>query len=124
MVNYPHAKIDVQFDEWGCPTYTFDLANAIYQLCSDSNTTEKPPFGIYHLVNEGATTKANFVSKIMEFAKSKTEVVPVPVKALLRVAKRPNFAVLSNTKRPKLRFWQEALQECMISMGCYHREMP
>lgn len=124
MVNYPHPKIDVQHDEWGCPTYTFDLANAIYKLCKDALTTEKPPFGIYHFVNEGATTKAAFVGKILEFAKSKTEVVPVPVKALLKTAKRPQFAILANTKRPKMRFWQEALQECMISMGYYNREMP
>lgn len=123
LLHSKHSSIDVSFNEWACPTYTFDLAQAIYSLCQDAMTVNRPPHGIYHLVNEGATTKAHFISKILEFAKSPIEVVPVPSNQLLTTLKRPIMGVLINSKRPKLRMWQQALRECMISMGYYNREM-
>lgn len=122
ILSYSYPKLDVPFNEWSCPTYVFDLAHAIHALCRDALTTEKPPSGIYHLVNEGATTKANFVNKILELAQSNIEVIPVDVGKLINAVKRPTYGVLANTKRPKLRFWQTALHDCMTRMG-YCREM-
>jgi dTDP-4-dehydrorhamnose reductase len=99
-------EINVVGDQHGSPTYTRDLAKAIFKL-----THEQSPFGIYHLTNGGVATWAEFASEIFRIME-----MPVKVNAVTTVeyptkAERPAFSILRNTKRPLLRNWQEALKD-------------
>lgn len=106
-------------DEVNSFTFIPDLANEIVKFL-----TEEPAYGIYHVVNAGTGSwydlaKEIFLAQGWQVQEgtqpadgSKTIVIEKIVGSQYpRPAKRPAYAVLENTKRPQLRFWQEALRE-------------
>lgn len=99
-------SLKVVNDEINSITYAPDLAKSVVELIK-----AKPPFGIYHLVNEGFATWYEFAKEIFSIKNINIEVTPVPGSEFPRPAKRPARAVINNTKLPKLRTWQEALKE-------------
>lgn len=103
-------EIKVVNDQFGKPTYSLDLAKATKELIE-----KKFKRGIYHLVNEGATNWFEFAKKIFEIKNIKIKVLPISSKELKRLAKRPKYSILLNTKFPSLRRWEEALEEYLIS---------
>lgn len=103
-------EVRVVNDQISKPTYTLDLARAVRQLLED-----KPDFGTYHLVNEGAMSWYDFAKKIFELSGRNVKVTPVASEEFPRPARRPNFSALKNTKRPKLRPVEEALKEYLKS---------
>ncbi len=107
MVNLgrKHDKITVVNDQFGKPTFTPDLAEAVLDLLSD-----EAPFGVYHLANEGALSWFDFAKEIFEITDSSVNVSPVTSFEYKRPAKRPKNSMLKNTKRPKLRPVKEALK--------------
>ena len=105
-------KLRVVNDQHGRPTYTYDLANFINALL-----LERAPFGIYHGVNEWATTWYDFTVEILRQAGIATPVEPCPTSEFPRPAKRPAWSVLLNTKRPLMRTWPEALRDYLARLG-------
>lgn len=99
-------KIEVINDQFGKPTYTKDLAFRTKEIIE-----EKRDFGIYHITNEGITSWYKFARKIFELAGIDIEVKPVSTEQFPRPAKRPQYSALINTKLPKMRRWEEALEE-------------
>jgi len=93
-------------EEKSCFTYTPDLA-----LETKKMIEEKIPFGIYHVVNEGACTWYEAACELFRLAKMDVEVIPVSSAEFPRPAKRPNSSVLLNTKLKPLRNYKEALKE-------------
>jgi dTDP-4-dehydrorhamnose reductase len=108
MINLGKEKkeLKVVCDQHGSPTYTRDLAQAIFKM-----THEKVPFGIYHLTNGGNTTWADFAKEIFRMQKMAVNVIPVTSDEYPTKALRPQWSILKNTKRPFLRSWQEALKD-------------
>jgi dTDP-4-dehydrorhamnose reductase len=105
------APLRVVDDEIGNPTYAPDLACAIAQLIDTQH------FGIYHLTNEGATSRYDFAVRILQMAG--LDSVPV-LRAKLADYKRdstpPRYGALANfaaatTLGIKLRNWEDALEE-------------
>ena len=72
---------------------------------------EKIPFGIYHVVNEGACTWYEAALELFKLAKMDVEVIPVSSSEFPRPAKRPKSSVLLNTKLKPLRNYKDALKE-------------
>lgn len=104
-------ELSIVDEEVGCPTYTLDLAKAIYALVSASY-----PFGIYHLVNAGeGVSWFAFAEEIFALKNVTTPRKPVPSSLFPKPAARPMFSVLKNTKFPPLRSRQEALQHFLQS---------
>jgi dTDP-4-dehydrorhamnose reductase len=101
-----NPELSVVDEELSCFTYTPDLATATKKLIEDNK-----PFGIYHLINEGAVTWYEAVQELKKLAGFEASVKPVSGEFLNRPAKRPQFSVLKNTKTEHLRSYQEALQE-------------
>ncbi|MFZ2310210.1 MAG: dTDP-4-dehydrorhamnose reductase [Patescibacteria group bacterium] len=101
-----NPELSVVDEELSCFTYTPDLAAATKELITD-----KKPFGIYHLINEGAVTWYEAVLELKKIAGFEAVVKPVSGDFLNRPAKRPLFSVLQNTKVQHLRSYREALQE-------------
>lgn len=96
--------IKVVNDQFGCPTWTCDLANAIKNLIES-----KAAFATYHICGAGTTSWFEFAKKIFEFSKIAVEVLPVSTAEFPRPAPRPKFSAMENggSCRP----WQEALRE-------------
>jgi dTDP-4-dehydrorhamnose reductase len=108
MLNLSQEKkeLTVVSEELSCFTYTPDLAAATKRLWEI-----EAPFGIYHLVNEGACTWFEGAEFLFHLKKTALDLRPIRSENLLRAARRPKFSVLKNQKIKKLRNWQEALRE-------------
>jgi len=98
-------SLRVVSDQFGCPTYTIDLAKALRRFI-DSNA-----YGTYHIVNSGQTSWYGFSKQIVP----DKEIIAVSSDEYPRPAKRPGFSVLS-TKKFELEFdfkmpqWQDAIR--------------
>lgn len=106
MLSLSESKKELQAvgDEVSCFTYAPDLALATQSLMSDM-----VPYGIYHLVNEGAVSWHEGLSLAYALLNKGVVLHKVNGDDFKRQAKRPAFSVLLNTKRPKLRHYKEAL---------------
>ncbi len=103
-------SLQVVNDQIGTPTYTKDLATAIFKLLAAD------AYGTYHASNNGAASWYDFAVKIFELAGVKTPVAPVPTAAFPRPARRPKYSVLENyrlagTVGDPMRPWEEALAD-------------
>lgn len=111
-----HAKTKPELrvidDQHGSPTYTHDLAVAIHALIRD-----KAPYGTYHLVNDGVATWADLATEACKLAGLSTTITRIPATEYPLPARRPEWSVLRNTKRPLLRPWKEAVRDYVQSLG-------
>jgi dTDP-4-dehydrorhamnose reductase len=98
-------EVKVVAGEMSCFTFAPDLAQATRDLIRSGD-----PYGIYHLVNAGPATWYDGVGEFYRLAGITTHIVPVQADFFHRSAKRPEFSVLLNTKRPALRSYKEALR--------------
>jgi len=99
-------ELDIVDEEVSSPTYAPDLAKQTRGII-DGNYD----FGIYHAANRGACTWYGFAQQIFKDAQIDIKLNPVSGDKFPRPAKRPQFAILLNTKTPEGRSWQEALKE-------------
>lgn len=104
-----HDQITVVNDQFGTPTYTYDLA----RLLVDMIETEK--YGNYHATNEGGyITWYDFACEIFRQAGMDVKVVPVTSAEYPAKAKRPFNSRMSKQKLVDNGFdllptWQDAL---------------
>jgi len=98
-------------DQVGKPTWTMDLAESVLNLL-----IEQRPFGIYHLVNEGAVSWYDFAHEIFEMTGVKAEITPIGSEEARRAARRPRNSVLASTKFPLLRSHKDALQNYISTL--------
>lgn len=87
-------SITVVNDQYGSPTYTKDLAQAIAILI------EEPRYGVYHITNSGYTNWYEYAKFIFSLASYKVSVQPISTEEFNRPAPRPKYSVLEN------RLWQ------------------
>lgn len=104
-----HDRLTVVSDQFGSPTYTWDLA----RLLADMVQTEK--YGIYHASSEGFCSWHEFACAIFKEAGIKMEVVPVTTAEYGAKAPRPFNSRMSKEKLPENGFerlpsWQDALE--------------
>jgi dTDP-4-dehydrorhamnose reductase len=111
-------ELKVINDQHGKPTFTADLAQATRELVSGDYS-----HGVYHLVNEGATTWYDFASEIIQrfgaqqrWPKEKfPRMTPVTSEEFPTKAVRSHWSILNNTKFPPLRSWKGALGNYIAS---------
>jgi dTDP-4-dehydrorhamnose reductase len=101
-------EISVVNDQRGSPTFTWDLASALVQLCSASAR------GIVHVTNSGDCTWYEFASEIVRLAGFSTTVKPLTTAEFPRPARRPAYSVLSPDSLQAYRIhmpdWKDALR--------------
>jgi dTDP-4-dehydrorhamnose reductase len=107
-----NSVLKIVDEEKSCFTYTPDLALETKKIIE-----EKIPYGIYHVINEGACTWFEAADFLFKLAKIDIETVPVPSSEFPRPAKRPKSSVLINSKLKPLRNYQDALVDYMKIMG-------
>ncbi|MFP7470598.1 dTDP-4-dehydrorhamnose reductase [Niallia taxi] len=102
-------ELNVVGDQFGSPTYTFDLA----KLLLDMIATDK--YGIYHASNEGFTNWADFAQEIFKVAGKDVKVNSISTEEYPTKAARPKNSKMSKDKLGMSGFnrlpeWQDALQ--------------
>ncbi len=98
-------------DKWGNPTYTDSVAEGLMNLISLQQR------GIFHLVNEGCTTRydmAVYIKDILEIQSGK--IVPVSKEGLNSIATRPMYTCLSTKKYTEatgkeLENWRDVIED-------------
>ena len=108
MINLSKTQksLKVVNDQFGCPTWTMDLAEGIKNLLE-----RKMPFGIYHLCGSGVTSWFEFAKKTFEIRKIEMEVIPVTTSQYCRPAKRPKFSAMENNEALMKKKWDVSLRE-------------
>ena len=96
-------------DEWGTPTYTADVADAIVELLAEDAVR-----GIHHLVNGLFASRADWARYVVARAGIEVEVVNVPMYTWERPSRPPLWGVLAANPLPSgepLRPWPDAMAD-------------
>ena len=123
--NFPHRIVEladergalkVVTDEVGSPTYVADLAEALVSLI------DTHAYGIYHLVNEGETSRFELAKALLAASGRKgVPVAPITSDAFERASTPPPYAPLANTAAAALgiclRPWQDAVAAFVEAAG-------
>lgn len=115
--------VHVVEDQYGCPTFAADLAEAIMKIASDIKKERDVMWGTYHFCGKGVTTWHSFAQAIFDLARQHDsfrvkKVIPIPAAEYSTKVKRPACTVLDCSLFIKHfavhpRPWQEALADMM-----------
>lgn len=98
----------VFMDRTVSPSYVTDVAEATAQLLE-----QRPPAGLYHCVNSGATTWLGLAEEAARLLGCTPNLVPISVSSVELKAARPTYCALSNDKLRGagigMPTWQDAL---------------
>lgn len=101
-------ELEVASEQIVSPTYAKDLARATFQLL------HKKSHGVYHLVNDGHCSWAEFAKEIVLRVKGSTRIIPIDRSGTSGGAKRPLFSALKCVRAKSLGVtlptWQDALK--------------
>jgi len=104
-------------DQRFAPTYTFDAALGIEQILNHGS------HGIYHLTNQGFTTRIDYTREILRQAGfANVPVDPITSEQTKRPARRPANSQLENARLkreglPLLPTWQDAIRCYLIQLN-------
>lgn len=103
-------SVRVVNDQIGSPTYTPDLARAVWQLIQNSDG------GLFQLSNAGEVAFDEYARAVFEIANVECEVVAISSEDYGAASCRPKYSTLDNSKAQScgvtpLRYWKEALRE-------------
>ena len=107
-------SIGVVNDQYGCPTYAADLADAIMQIIASNKFVA----GIYHYSNKGKISWFDFAKEIAEQLNSKCVVNGITSAQFPTPAARPSYSVLDTTKISStfniaIPEWKDSLKKCL-----------
>lgn len=126
-------ELKVVDDQRGTPTWTDDLAEAIFKLLALVDTphasplTPHRPYGIYHYSDEGECSWYQFAVEIIDQARKSESlqvenILPIPTEGYPLPARRPAYSVLSKEKYKtatgaRIPEWQESLRNYFLKRG-------
>ena len=106
--------LSVVDDQWGQPTWTMDVAEAILRLVG-----EPAPFGVWHATSRGQTTWHGFARAVFDgLGLDPSRVEPTTTDAFPRPAPRPAYSVLGHDAWRMARLaplppWQDSLAKAL-----------
>ena len=104
--------VKVVGDEYGSPTFSHDLAEAIVDLLGGGDPAAAT--GIHHLVNPGVATRADWARELFRQLAMDVAIQEVPAATWPRDSRPPAWGVLEPTAPPSgepMRPWQAALAD-------------
>ncbi len=111
-------SINVVNDQWGCPTYAADLANAVLQIIGKIPGKALSQH-VFNYCSDGPTNWYQFALAVKELTNSNCAVSPISTAEYPTAAKRPAYSVL-DTSQIKNHFqltiprWKDSLQQCLL----------
>ena len=112
-------SINVVGDQFGAPTYAYDLSKIILKLISKSHLNElSKKTTIFHYSSNAKISWYEFCKKIFEIENLSCSVTKVTTKEYPSIAKRPSNSLLDSSKihnllQLKKCFWQDSLEICL-----------
>lgn len=118
-------ELKIVADQVGAPTYTGDLADAIYALIEAAAIQQSPDsslYGIYHFANEGRCSWYEFAKEIVTVARKSgislivNKILPIKTVEYPLPATRPAYSVFDKRKYEQsagkgIPEWQVSLRE-------------
>ncbi len=108
------APLRVVGDEFGTPTFTHDLAEAIAELLGSGDIG-----GVHHIVNTGVASRADWARELFRQAAVDVAVEEVPAATWQRASTPPSWGVLEPTPLPSgepMRPWPQALADYLPTL--------
>jgi len=115
--------VHVVTDQYGCPTYAADLAEAILTIVTQISEQRDVTWGTYHYCGKGVTSWQGFAQAIFDLAKQYDslmvkKVVPITMAEYPTPAKRPansgmDCSLITKNFGISLRPWQESLADML-----------
>jgi len=111
-------SIKVVNDKTGSPTFTFDFAKGILSL------VDMKKYGLYHMVNEGVTTRLEIAREVKKLKNYECEIIPVSSAYFPLPAPRSDSEALENYKLKLsgmhlMPYWKESLQKYLRELEPY-----
>ena len=106
--------LQVVGDEFGSPTFTQDVADAVVELLGSGEVG-----GFHHVVNAGVASRAAWARELFRQAGLDIAIVEVPASTWSRASTPPAWGVLEPTPLPggePLRSWPEALADYLPTL--------
>jgi dTDP-4-dehydrorhamnose reductase len=113
--------LSVVADQYGCPTYAADLADAILAIATKISERRNVTWGTYHYCGKGVTSWHGFAQEIFDLANhydrfQVKEVMPITTSDYPTPAQRPvnsgmDCSLLTKNFGISLRPWQESLAD-------------
>lgn len=108
-------EVNVVGDQYGSPTYTFDLTDTLLEMVSGEK------YGVYHASNEGYCSWADFAKEIFSQSNIKMKVNTVTTEEYPTKARRPLNSRMSKQKLEENGFkllppWQDAVKRYLYEL--------
>jgi len=118
-------EVKVVNDQWGSPTWTFDLAETIITLIKTVDSGKSISFGIYHFTNEGIISWFDFAKEIYKQGREQGRITkecsvkPCTSAEYPAKVKRPAYSVLDKSKiktalEIEIPAWDKSLKEFFV----------
>ena len=127
-------ELRVVADQYGCPTWTMDLARVLIAILERSAAGNPIPWGIYHCCGSGVTTWHRLAEETIRAARTyepmqAERVVAITTAEYPATARRPAYSALDCQKiesalGTKLPAWQESLKLMVSSLYGKPSPMP
>jgi dTDP-4-dehydrorhamnose reductase len=119
------AELGIVADQVGSPTFTGDLADAVFALLEAASSPQSPAsslYGTYHFSNDGQCSWYEFATKIVALTRAHGELLkiekinPINTEDYPLPARRPKYSVFSKEKYLKetgqqIPAWEEGLEK-------------
>ena len=115
-------EVRVVADQYGCPTFAFDLADALLKILIRLGKDPHPRWGVYHYCGAGITTWYEFAVEIFRLARRYDDyparLSPISTEDFPTPAQRPFYSVLECTRIQsefgvQIHPWRERLAEML-----------
>jgi dTDP-4-dehydrorhamnose reductase len=99
-------ELGVVADQYGCPTYAGDLAQAVLQICNQYEQGKNIPAGVYHYCGDTPTSWHGFARAILCLAKENGLIKHTPMLKAISTdahptpAKRPVYSIMKDETLP------------------------
>lgn len=113
------SQLNIVWDQIGSPTYTRDLAKAIYTIL----TAQQWVPGFFNFSNEGVASRYDIAKAIMRIAHiDHCKINPIAASDFPSIASRPYYSVLDKSRIKatygiEMPHWEEALADCLNRLG-------
>jgi dTDP-4-dehydrorhamnose reductase len=116
------GTLDIVSDQYGTPTYAYDLAFSIlYIITTEKFLENNKSSEIFHYSNKGESSWYEFAREIIRISGTNCKLRPIQAQDYPLLAKRPKYSVLSSKKISETyglvrEHWKDALKECLKNL--------